>query len=176
MGAPLPPNRHGTAAPPLSPHAPAVRSAEREHGPKGTVQAFDARSGGVAAESSVYPGTLHRWWLYVPAGYDELDSTADCNLIVFTDGLKPDAVHILDNLIADKLIPPTIGVFVSPGVRPDGQLPDGVGPDPFAVREGANLQADPPSLGDPEGKVIHQVSSPPLAVNGSRYAPEPWLG
>ena len=135
------------------------------------MQAFDARSGGVAAESSVYPGTLHRWWLYVPAGYDELDSTADCNLIVFTDGLKPDAVHILDNLIADKLIPPTIGVFVSPGVRPDGQLPDGVGPDPFAVREGAHLQADPPSLGDPEGKVIHQVSSrPPLAIDGSRYA------
>ena len=58
----------------------AVRSAEREHGPKGAVQAFDARSGGVAAQSSVYPGTLHRWWLYVPAGYDELDSTADCNL------------------------------------------------------------------------------------------------
>ena len=50
----------------------------------------------MAAESSVYPGTLHRWWLYVPAGYDDFDSTADCNLMQYGSvvGYDVDVLYI----------------------------------------------------------------------------------
>mmetsp|Transcript_20801 Transcript_20801/g.58600 ORF Transcript_20801/g.58600 Transcript_20801/m.58600 type:complete len:380 (-) Transcript_20801:93-1232(-) len=74
------------------------------------------------AKSSVYPGTKRTWWYYVPAQYDERTAA---NLIVFLDGSgfldsggNFRATVVLDNLIADGLLPPTIAVFVNPGIRP----------------------------------------------------------
>jgi len=69
--------------------------------------------------SRVYPGTVRRYWVYVPANYDPARPP---NLLVFQDGqratnpsgsLKVPAV--LDTLIAQRAIPATLGVFVTPG-------------------------------------------------------------
>jgi len=85
--------------------------------PRGTVTPLTAWT-----KSRVYPGTRRNWWHYVPAQYDR--GTA-ANLIIFNDGqgfLDPNgnyrATIVLDNLIADGLLPPTIAVFLSPGLRP----------------------------------------------------------
>lgn len=74
------------------------------------------------SNSTVYPGTRRTWWQYVPAQYDGKEPA---NLIVFLDGagfLDPSgnfrATVLLDNLISDGFLPPTIAVFVNPGIRP----------------------------------------------------------
>jgi enterochelin esterase family protein len=75
--------------------------------------------GPVEFHSKVFPGTVRRYWVYVPAGYQASNPP---NLLVFQDGqraLNPDGPlrinTVLDNLIADGSIPQTIGVFVTPG-------------------------------------------------------------
>jgi len=90
-------------------------SLPQEGVPKGTVVEL------MLNESSVYPGSTHEYWVYVPAQYDE--ATPAC-VMVFLDG--PDFVHpkgemrvpaVFDNLIHKGKIPVTIGIFVSPGRR-----------------------------------------------------------
>lgn len=80
--------------------------------------------------SRIYPGTVRRYWVYLPAGYDPAQPP---NLLLFQDGqrainptgsLKVPAV--LDTLIAAKAIPPTLGIFVTPGNRSD-RYPDTLG-------------------------------------------------
>ncbi len=71
--------------------------------------------------SRIIPGTVRRYWVHVPAGYDGREPA---NLLVFHDGHRainpggslrvPD---VLDNLVHRGDIPPTIGVFVTPGHR-----------------------------------------------------------
>jgi enterochelin esterase family protein len=70
--------------------------------------------------SMVFAGTVRRYWVYVPAGY-RADGPAP-NLLVFQDGQRatnPNGSlripNALDNLIARGDIPPTVGVFVTPG-------------------------------------------------------------
>lgn len=81
-------------------------------------------------QSRVYPGTVRRYWVYVPAGYDPARPP---NLLLFQDGqratnpngsLKVPAV--LDALIAQGAIPQTLGVFVTPGNR-SAHYPDTLG-------------------------------------------------
>ena len=76
------------------------------------------------------PGTVRRYWVYVPAGYDPADPP---NLLVFQDGQRATnpqgALRIptaLDNLIAAGDIPPTLGVFVTPGNLSE-RYPDDLG-------------------------------------------------
>src|SRR5688500_13343062 len=82
--------------------------------PQGEVRKF------TFAESKVFPGTSREWALYIPKQYN--GSKPAC-VMVFFDGsgyLKPDgnvrATVVLDNLIAKKDIPVTVGVFINPGV------------------------------------------------------------
>ena len=70
--------------------------------------------------STVYPNTTRAWSTYVPAQYDGSPTP----VIFFQDGAgylaKEGACRaptVLDNLIAAGDIPPTIGVFLNPGVR-----------------------------------------------------------
>jgi hypothetical protein len=70
--------------------------------------------------SRVFAGTVRQYWVYVPARYDP--AGVPPNLLVFQDGQRATnpqgALRIpaaLDNLIARGDIPPTIGVFVTPG-------------------------------------------------------------
>lgn len=81
--------------------------------------------------SKVFTGTVRRYWVYVPAGY-KADGPAP-NLLVFQDGQRATnpggslrVPTVLDNLIARGDIPPTLGVFVTPGNRSD-HYPDTLG-------------------------------------------------
>ncbi|OAN62350.1 esterase [Sphingomonas sp. TDK1] len=68
-----------------------------------------------------YPGTVRRYWVYVPADYDPVRPP---NLLLFQDGqratnprgsLKVPAV--LDGLLQAHAIPSTLAIFVTPGNR-----------------------------------------------------------
>ena len=80
--------------------------------------------------SQVIPGTVRRYWIHVPAHHD---ASRPANLLVFHDGQRatnPDGSlrvpDVLDNLIHRGDIPPTIGVFVTPGHRA-AHYPDDLG-------------------------------------------------
>jgi sugar lactone lactonase YvrE/enterochelin esterase-like enzyme len=121
--------------------------------------------------SRIFPGTVRDYWVYVPAQYDGKQPAC---VMVFQDGsgmIKPDGnwrtPTVLDNLIAARQMPITVGVFVNPGVLPPSTpaaLPrynrsveyDGLGPD-YArflldellpeVAKSLNLSADPECRG-----------------------------
>jgi enterochelin esterase family protein len=100
------------------------------HGPDSVVQpgvptgetiAFDWN------ESTIYPGTVRKFWVHVPAHYDP---STPASLMVFQDGwwyLDPDGqvrgATVLDNLIHRGDIPVTVGVFVDPGIFPNAEEP-----------------------------------------------------
>lgn len=86
---------------------------ERHEGvPQGTVTEHEWRS-------EVFPGTIRRYWVYVPAQYD--GSQPAC-VMVFQDGHayvgetgQFRAPIVMDNLIHRGEMPVTIGVFIDPG-------------------------------------------------------------
>lgn len=85
--------------------------------PKGTI------SEKFTIPSQVYPGTIHDYWVYVPAQYDPAKPAA---LMIFNDGhafMQFDgqvrAQNVMDNLISRREIPVMIGVFVNPGRTPE---------------------------------------------------------
>jgi enterochelin esterase family protein len=72
--------------------------------------------------SKVYPGTIRKYWVYVPAQYNAAKPAC---LMVFQDGggyAKKDGAWrvpvVFDNLIAKKEMPVTVGVFINPGDEP----------------------------------------------------------
>jgi enterochelin esterase family protein len=80
--------------------------------------------------SRVYRGTVRRYWVYVPAGYDPARPP---NLLLFQDGQRATnpagslkVPQILDTLIAEGTIPVTLGIFVTPGNR-SARYPDTLG-------------------------------------------------
>jgi len=89
--------------------------------PRGTVTQHSFQ------DSTVYPGTIRDYWVYVPAQYD---GTTPACVMVFQDGAwyvdteKDFRVPVVfDNLIHQGAMPVTIGIFVNPGVisSEDGQ-------------------------------------------------------
>jgi sugar lactone lactonase YvrE/enterochelin esterase-like enzyme len=97
-----------TAALPAAEEYPPHPDAQAQSGvPKGTVEKF------AFADSKIFPGTVHDFWVYVPAQYDP--ATPAC-VFVGQDGIQNNAPVVFDNLIAKKEMPVTIGIFVSPGV------------------------------------------------------------
>lgn len=77
---------------------------------------------GVFDTSEIYPGTRRDYAVYVPSQYDP---ESPANLMVFMDGMnyaKPNGAFrvpiVLDNLIDNGSLPPTIAVFVNPGTIP----------------------------------------------------------
>lgn len=88
-------------------------SQRREGVPQGTVteRTFESKN--------VFPGTRRRYWVYVPAQYDD---SQDAALMVFQDGHAYVGEEgqfrvpiVFDNLIHEGSMPVTIGVFVDPG-------------------------------------------------------------
>jgi gluconolactonase len=65
--------------------------------------------------STIYPGTVRDVTVFIPAQYDR--SKPAC-VYVKTDGYNPHEKGILEALIATKVIPVTVGVFVRPGELP----------------------------------------------------------
>jgi len=70
-------------------------------------------------KSTIFPGTVRNYWLYVPRQYDAAKPAC---VFVVQDGLgRAQAWHlpvVLDNLIHQKEIPVQIGIFIAPGVVP----------------------------------------------------------
>ncbi len=84
--------------------------------PKGTVTKHAWNN------SKIYPGTTRDYWIYVPSQYNQ---TRPAAVMVFQDGagfVTEDGAWrvpvVLDNLIAKGQMPPTIAIFVDPGVLP----------------------------------------------------------
>lgn len=76
-------------------------------------------------DSTIYPGTERDYWVYVPAQYDAAKPTC---VMVFQDGgnyVKPEGdarvATVFDNLIHQKAMPVTIGIFINPGKGPQRQ-------------------------------------------------------
>jgi sugar lactone lactonase YvrE/enterochelin esterase-like enzyme len=72
--------------------------------------------------STIFPGTVRDYWLYVPAQYDR--ARPACVMVVqdgggwVTDTGAFRAHIVFDNLIHKKEMPVTIGIFINPGVLP----------------------------------------------------------
>ena len=88
-------------------------SLPQEGVPKGEIK------GPFTLNSQAYPGTLHSYWVYVPAQYDP---AVPASLMIFNDGQAfkgPEgdvrAQNVMDNLIYRREIPVMIGVFINPG-------------------------------------------------------------
>jgi hypothetical protein len=82
-------------------------------------------------KSRIIEGTVRRYWIYVPAGYD---AKVPPNLLVFQDGQRATNPQgplnipvVLDNLIAKGDIPKTIGIFITPGNTGTEHYPDNLG-------------------------------------------------
>ena len=91
-------------------------SQEKPGVPKGKVTKFEL------PDSKCYPGFARDWWLYVPAQYD---GKAPAALMVFQDGGGYQSrtggwrvPTVFDNLIHEKAMPVTVGLFVNPGDKP----------------------------------------------------------
>jgi enterochelin esterase-like enzyme len=81
-------------------------------------------------KSQVIKDTVRKYWVHVPAQYT---GEKPACVLVFHDGaraINPNGVlrvpQVLDNLIAKKQIPVTIGIFITPGQRGDA-FPDSIG-------------------------------------------------
>ncbi len=70
--------------------------------------------------SKIFPGTTRDYWIYVPAEYDP--SKPACVMVIQDGGgwVRDDgswrAPVVFDNLIYQKAMPVTIGIFINPGV------------------------------------------------------------
>jgi enterochelin esterase-like enzyme len=85
--------------------------------PKGVI------NGPFTLPSEAFPGTIHTYWVYVPAQYDSNQPAA---FMVFQDGHAMIATNgdvrmqnVLDNLIWRREIPVIITVFINPGRTPE---------------------------------------------------------
>ncbi len=72
--------------------------------------------------STIFPGTVRDYWVYVPAQYDPKQPAC---VMVFQDGVgyvNPKGQFrvpiVFDNLIHKKEMPVTIGIFINPGTMP----------------------------------------------------------
>ena len=72
--------------------------------------------------STIFPGTVRDYWVYVPKQYDPRKPAA---VMVFQDGagyIKEDGnwrvPTVFDNLIQKGEMPVTVGIFINPGVVP----------------------------------------------------------
>lgn len=89
---------------------------ERSGVPRGEIEQFEWN------DSEVYPGTTRSVWIYTPAQYR---SDTPAAVMVWQDGEsylrdsgKLRVRQTMDNLIADGLMPVTVGIFINPGQRP----------------------------------------------------------
>ena len=73
---------------------------------------------GKLESSTIYPGTVHTFQVYVPDSYDGKRPAA---LYVGLDGVLCNAPQVMDSLIDAGKMPCTIGVFVQPGVIKDAE-------------------------------------------------------
>jgi sugar lactone lactonase YvrE/enterochelin esterase-like enzyme len=69
----------------------------------------------VFSNSKIFPGTERAYWVYIPRQYDPAKPAC---LYVSQDGLMWNAPAVFDQLIQEKAMPVTVGLFVAPGRVP----------------------------------------------------------
>jgi len=81
--------------------------------------------------SQIFTNTVRQYWIYVPAQYTP---EQPANVLVFQDGQRAIRTNgalrvpqVLENLIAKKEIPVTIGIFITPGQRGENYPETGTG-------------------------------------------------
>ncbi|RYY02090.1 MAG: esterase family protein [Gammaproteobacteria bacterium] len=101
-------------------------SLEQANVPKGKLE------GPFEFHSKIFAGTVRQYWIYVPAVYKPKAKTKPA-LLVFQDGQRATnpngslrVPQALDNLIYQKAIPQTLGVFITPGNLSE-RYPDNLG-------------------------------------------------
>ena len=105
--------------------APFVRGEEYSYGPDSSRQP-GVPVGKVTKHtwttSTIYPGAVHDYWVYVPAQYDQ---AKPAGVMFFQDGagFVNETGHsrvpiVFDNLIHKGEMPVTIAILISPGVLP----------------------------------------------------------
>jgi len=67
---------------------------------------------GTITDSTIFPGTENNFQVYVPAQYDPAKPAC---LLIKLDGLNKNEGIVLDNLIAQKVVPVIIGVGIASG-------------------------------------------------------------
>ncbi len=84
-------------------------SASVEHAgvPKGEVLKFTFNN------SKIFPGTWREYWIYIPSQYRPEKPAC---MYVNQDGIQWKAPVVFDNLIYNKEMPVTIGIFINPGI------------------------------------------------------------
>lgn len=97
-------------------YPPSIHSLPNPDIPHGSIQKLDWN------DSQAFPGTIRNFWLYIPEQYD---SENPAPFMIFQDGwsfIREDrplrANNVLDSLIHNGLMPPTIALFINPGQRP----------------------------------------------------------
>jgi enterochelin esterase-like enzyme len=95
-------------------------SLPQEGVPKGKLE------GPLLFRSHIFTNTIRKYWIYVPAQYTP-DKPA-C-VLVFQDGQRATRTNgslrvpqVMENLIAKKQMPVTIGIFITPGSRGDDYI------------------------------------------------------
>ena len=132
-----------------------IDSLPQEGVPKGKLE------GPFFFRSKIIPDTVRKYWISVPAAYDK---KSPANVLVFQDGqraINPNGAvrvpQVLDNLIAGKEIPVTIGIYITPGNR-GSDYPDSIGygnPD--------NRAAEYDALGDRYARFVIEEMLPEVA-------------
>ncbi|QDV75462.1 alpha/beta hydrolase [Botrimarina mediterranea] len=142
-------------------------SSRQEGVPQGKVTTHEWR------DSKVFPGTLRRYYVYVPAQYDGSDSRPAA-LMVFQDGhayVSEDADFraplVFDNLIHEGAMPVTIGLFVDPGHKKDA-LPEKPGWNPQPENRSFEYDSLSPAYADfllteliPELRKTYKITDDP---------------
>ncbi len=121
--------------------------------PRGTVTKSTFQS------SQLFPGTVRDYWVYVPG---VPAPTGGYALMVLQDGAKfinetgrYKAAEVFDRLIASGAMPPTVGVFVQPGVMP------ALNPDSEQARYNRSYEYD--GLGDRYVRFLAEELLPVIA-------------
>lgn len=125
--------------------------------PRGTVTQHEWKS-------KIFPGTIRRYSIYVPASYDNSKPAA---VMVFQDGhtyVDPKgqfrATVVMDNLIHRKEMPTTIGLFIDPGHKKD-KLP----PKPGWRPRPENRSFEYDTLSDQYARFLTEEMLPELQKN-----------
>ncbi|WP_428305601.1 alpha/beta hydrolase [Lacipirellula sp.] len=140
-------------------------SVRKEGVPQGTITEHEW------TDSKIFPGTLRRYWIYVPAQYDPAKPAA---LMVFQDGhayIRERGEFrtpiVLDNLIHEGSMPVTIGVFVDPGTT-QPELPPKPGWEPKPENRAVEYDTMSPAYADfliteilPEVKNEYNITDDP---------------
>ncbi|MEX2215751.1 MAG: alpha/beta hydrolase-fold protein [Phycisphaeraceae bacterium] len=151
-------------------------------GPESTARGQGVPQGKVTEhvfkDSKVFPGTIRRYSVYIPAQYAKLTADQKAALMVFQDGhayVNEKGEHrvpiVFDNLIHKGEMPVTIGVFIDPGHKKE-KLPEKAGWQP--TPENRSFEYDTLS-GDYAKFLIEEILPAVVKQHGVRITDDPAL-